>query len=130
MDLDTEILDFVAARRREARESAQRAALQIVCGLDLQATLAGSRDQRQKALAKAERMTRRERHRGALGHWSYDLNRHIALKQVCERLRATLMNTEIAAREKSPHSPDDRVLTGRGTSRTPEGGMRASPPFR
>jgi hypothetical protein len=90
MGLDAEIRDFVEARRREGRESAQRAALQIVCGLDLQATLAGSRDVREKALAKAERMVRRERQRGALRHWSYDLNRHIALKQVCDRLRATL----------------------------------------
>ena len=85
MVLHGEIREFLESRRHATHEAAQRAALQIVCGLDLGAVLGGSRDLRQKALAKTERMVKRERHRGALRHWSYDLNRHIALKQVCDR---------------------------------------------
>lgn len=115
MTFDAEIRDFVEARQREVHEAAQRAALQIVCGLDLCAMLAGGRDLRRKALAKAERMMRRERHRGGVRHWSYDLNRHIALKQVCERLRATL---------EAAH--DDVDKNPRTTSRTARGRRNAS----
>ena len=32
-------------------------------------------------------MIERERQRGMRKHWSYDLNRHIALKQALDRLR-------------------------------------------
>ena len=34
-----------------------------------------------------ERMIERERQRGMRKHWSYDLNRHIALKQALDSLR-------------------------------------------
>jgi hypothetical protein len=36
---------------------------------------------RHAILAKLQRALRAERNRGMSGHWSYDLNRHIALKQ-------------------------------------------------
>jgi hypothetical protein len=36
---------------------------------------------RHAILAKLQRALRAERNRGISGHWSYDLNRHIALKQ-------------------------------------------------
>jgi hypothetical protein len=34
-------------------------------------------------------MIERERQRGIRKHWSYDLNRHIALKQALDKLRET-----------------------------------------
>lgn len=36
---------------------------------------------RHAILVKLQRALRAERNRGKSGHWSYDLNRHIALKQ-------------------------------------------------
>jgi len=43
-------------------------------------------------LARLERALRAERNRARSGHWTYDLNRHIALRQAylaeSERLRA------------------------------------------
>ena len=36
---------------------------------------------RRRILARLARALRAERHRGRSGHWSYDLNRHIALVQ-------------------------------------------------
>jgi hypothetical protein len=32
-------------------------------------------------IARLERALRAERHRARAGHWTYDLNRHIALRQ-------------------------------------------------
>lgn len=36
---------------------------------------------RERILAKLSRALRTERNRGRAGHWSYDLNRHLALSQ-------------------------------------------------
>lgn len=46
----------------------------------------GSSVGRQRLLARLQRAIRAERKRGRAGHWSYDLNRHIALKQAIDRL--------------------------------------------
>jgi len=40
------------------------------------------------------RLIERERQKGVIGHWSYDLNRHIALKQALDRLKAALVADE------------------------------------
>jgi hypothetical protein len=46
---------------------------------------------RRAILARLARALRAERNRGRAGHWTYDLNRHIALRQayVAERALAT-----------------------------------------
>jgi hypothetical protein len=125
MDLDDEIRTFRERRRSEAADAAQLAALQIVCGLDLRAILSGDREQRQKALTTIERMVRRERQRGVQRHWSYDLNRHIALKQACERLRATL------AREGGSDDCQHRSTCPQaGTPNISARGVDASAPWR
>jgi hypothetical protein len=41
-------------------------------------------------LAKLARALRSERNRGRAGHWTYDLNRHIALRQAYEAEKARL----------------------------------------
>jgi hypothetical protein len=41
-------------------------------------------------LARLARALRSERNRGRSGHWTYDLNRHIALKQAYEAEKARL----------------------------------------
>lgn len=48
-------------------------------------------------LGGADLAIRREHARQACGHWTYDLNRHIALKRARDRIRA-----EITRRESGP----------------------------
>lgn len=82
-----DIRDFLATRDRLRVDAAQMVALLCACGLDLAALLSGDAGGRATALRQIERQIARERLKGLNGHWSYDLNRHIALKQAAERLR-------------------------------------------
>lgn len=84
--LEAEIAEF---RRREAgriAEARQRSALFIVTGIDLDDVLAGGAAARNRARGKLRRLIERERMKGAARHWSYDLNRHIALKSAYDRI--------------------------------------------
>ena len=85
--LRQEISDFLENRALEASAARQMAALQIACHFDLAEALQAEPGLRARILLKLERMIERERQRGARKHWSYDLNRHIALKQALDRLR-------------------------------------------
>ncbi|KXF78295.1 cytoplasmic protein [Paramesorhizobium deserti] len=78
---------FLASKEKRRGEAMQRAALQILCGIDFDALLAGSREEKAGAIRRLTRLIERERLKGARGHWSYDLNRHIALKQALERVK-------------------------------------------
>lgn len=48
---------------------------------------------RRRTLARLARALRMERQRGRAGHWSYDLNRHIALAQAYESERRRPIRT-------------------------------------
>jgi hypothetical protein len=85
--LRQEISDFLKNRALEASAARQMAALQIACHFDLAEALQAEPGLRARILLKLERMIERERQRGVRKHWSYDLNRHIALKQALDRLR-------------------------------------------
>ena len=87
-NLKSDILGFLAKRQAEWAESRQMAALQIVCGFDLVALKASDASQRALAVGRIDRLLERERLKGLAGHWSYDLNRHIALKQAADDLRS------------------------------------------
>ena len=52
-----------------------------------------SAEELQAVVARLERALRAERNRARSGHWTYDLNRHIALRQayVAERARLTAL---------------------------------------
>ncbi len=50
----------------------------------------GSPGMRRTLLARLARALRAERNRGRAGHWTYDLNRHIALRQAYLAERASL----------------------------------------
>ena len=65
----------------------QRAALLLAAGIDIGAALAAPPSKRGGLIARLERLIERERLRGLRRHWSYDLNRHISLKQALDRLR-------------------------------------------
>ena len=77
---------FLHRKKQTLEHARQRAALQLVCGLDLDALEALSPAARHDALGRVERALRRMRQAGLRCHWSYDLNRHIALRQAFERL--------------------------------------------
>lgn len=78
---------FFSRKREEAAEAHQLAALSLACGVDLHTALTAVPEARPALAAKLERAIERERLKGARRHWSYDLNRHIALKQALERLK-------------------------------------------
>ena len=79
---------FAARKEEEACEARQFAALSLACGLDLRSVLEAQPSARASLVRRLEHFIERERLRGLRRHWSYDLNRHIALKQVLDRLRA------------------------------------------
>lgn len=87
-NLHDEIRRFRAARTECIDNAAQTAAVFLTARIDLVSVLAAPDEERARAEAKLERLMERERLRGMRRHWSYDLNRHIALKQALERIRA------------------------------------------
>ena len=77
---------FLAEKERVAASSLQLAAVQLSCGVDLAALLHAPSEERRQAVRRLERFVERERLKGLSRHWSYDLNRHIALVQALEAL--------------------------------------------
>lgn len=81
----SEISAFRARKSEAEREARQRVALALLAGVDLCACTSPAAV---SALgARLERLLERERLKGLARHWSYDLNRHIALKQALDKLR-------------------------------------------
>jgi len=83
----TEIDAFLTAREKIRNEALQNAALFLMCGVDLEDALGAEPEEKRRIILRLERMIERERLKGRSRHWSYDLNRHIALKQAADRLR-------------------------------------------
>lgn len=77
---------FLRRKEAEIAESRQRAALQLLAGIDLDRMLGMADRERVRVAARLKRTLERERLKGLRRHWSYDLNRHIALKQALDRL--------------------------------------------
>lgn len=90
---------FLSRKQEQAAEAHQLAAVSLACGVDLNAALTAAAEARPALVAKLERAIERERLKGVRRHWSYDLNRHIALKQALDRLR-TLWGDKAAAGSK------------------------------
>jgi hypothetical protein len=84
--LEKEALAYRNRKASETAEARQVAALQLSCGIDLTAALRSAGPERERVRRRVERRLKRERIRGLQRHWSYDLNRHIALKQALDRL--------------------------------------------
>lgn len=87
MGLRAEIRAFTQKKHEETAEARQRAALFLSTGIDLAEAIGVSSEERRRLLMRLTRLLERERQRGARRHWSYDLNRHISLKQALDRLR-------------------------------------------
>jgi len=79
-----------------ATPPSQTAAFFLMTGIDLAAACRGDIRQRARLACRVERLLERERLRGLRRHWSYDLGRHIALKQALLRLNAGGPQTKTA----------------------------------
>ena len=77
---------FFVRQKQNQLTATQRVALQIIAGIDLDAILKASQEEKERARRRLSRLMERERLKGISGHWSYDLNRHIALKQAFDRI--------------------------------------------
>lgn len=88
--LADEIVEFRNRKTLELSEANQRVALQLSCGIDLRDLAGGDLVARKQTLARVERAIQRERMKAAVAHWSYDLNRHIALKQALDELKRSI----------------------------------------
>ncbi len=77
---------FLRRKEAEIADGRQRVALRLLVGVDLDDMLGMPDCERDRMTARLKRALERERQRGLRRHWSYDLNRHIALKQALDRL--------------------------------------------
>lgn len=91
--------EFLAAKADHRLHSMQRVALQMIAGVDIDELLNASKEEKKNACGRLSRLIERERLRGVNGHWSYDLNRHIALKQALDRI--TINVVEAAEKRQS-----------------------------
>jgi hypothetical protein len=78
---------FVRNKESTARAARQAVALQLACGIDLEQLATAGKEVLNRAILRLQRAIERERLRGRRQHWSYDLNRHIAMKEALDRLR-------------------------------------------
>jgi hypothetical protein len=84
--ISSEIVQFQENRRLEAAEARQTVAMQLMCGIDLAAAMQLPPADRWRIASRIALRLKRERQKGLSRHWSYDLDRHIALKQAFDRL--------------------------------------------
>lgn len=68
------------------KEAHQRAALQLVAGMDLDAVLTTSGAQREIIVLRLKWLMKRDRIKSLTHRETYNLARHIALKQIVDRL--------------------------------------------
>lgn len=90
VDLKHERQQFLNKIKAESLNASQTVALQLSCGFDLHQTLNADPTHQKAAISKLDRLIQRERLKGLNKHWSYDINRHIALKQIRDRLLSLL----------------------------------------
>ncbi len=77
---------FFTRQKQNQLTAMQRIALQIIAGIDLDEVLRAPQEEKDRTKRRLTRLMERERLKGMRGHWSYDLNRHIALKQAFDRI--------------------------------------------
>ena len=90
---------FIEKRKEDTLHAAQSFALQMSCGIDLLQISAATTETKAIIATKLNRLIKRERLKGLNKHWSYDINRHIALKQVQRRI------LNMIASDEDAHSP-------------------------
>jgi hypothetical protein len=93
---------FLAEKEKRASEARQRLVLQILCNTDLEQLIGSDDESKSRLCRRLKRLVERERLKGAAGHWSYDLNRHIGLKQALDTLKNS-MRRDIPADAVTSH---------------------------
>lgn len=101
---------FVRAKTETVQRAGQTAALFIMAGIDLADAMRADPTERARIVSKLERMIERERLRGARRHWSYDLNRHIALKQALDKLDPSRPKPLKPKRKRRPRAPSSQEI--------------------
>lgn len=101
--LREEAKGFGAYKHQATTQARQVAAMQLLCGIDLSTAAAAEGDAQTSLIRRIERILERERLKGMRRHWSYDLNRHIALKQVLDQLRGSRSDCDDP--QKAPARP-------------------------
>lgn len=81
-----EIEAFRKTRDEAQGRARQTAAFRLLTGIDLESAVESRGAARAAILVRVKRRLERERLKGQRRHWSYDLNRHIALKQAYDLL--------------------------------------------
>ena len=99
---------FEAARAREIAFARASAAFFLATGIDLATAMRAEGEHKAAIRRRVQRLLERERLRGGARHWSYDLNRHIALKQALGFIDLGLPAGECT---KAKTAPEDAVLT-------------------
>ncbi len=88
LSIKAEAAIFAKTKQSQLMHAHQQAAVQILTKMDFNALLQAAGPDRMNAIKRLKRFIERERLKGVAKHWSYDLNRHIALKQALERLKS------------------------------------------
>jgi hypothetical protein len=86
MSLAADVQQFLETENKRSAAAVQRAALQLICGIDFDEAERAAPAKRAMLCRRVARCLEKERLKGARRHWSYDLNRHIALKQALDHL--------------------------------------------
>ena len=107
--LQKEAQAYADDKARRVADARQMVAFRLATGIDLDAAMAADEQARAAIAARLQRLIERERLRGARRHWSYDLNRHIALAQALGVLRgspcgSTHLNSHIRTRRAARKS--------------------------
>jgi len=87
-ELSQEARRFRQQKDEVEKQARQTVAFFLISGIDLDDALASTGSERRRITARIARLIERERLKGVRRHWSYDINRHIALKQALDRLIA------------------------------------------
>ncbi len=95
--LEQEIAAFRSRLTRETAVANQLAAVRLACGVDMPDPKNAERADLERTIARISRAIQRERMKAARAHWSYDLNRHIALKQALDELRGAWAGNDKAS---------------------------------
>ena len=104
-----EALEFIRAGREAAAQARRLVAFQLATGLDLAQALASPPGERDRIARRVSRLVERERLKGARRHWSYDLNRHIALAEALASLRGPSGDEATGRQAAHAPAPDKRT---------------------
>jgi hypothetical protein len=88
--LSEEARHYFEQQTARRKHTARMVAFRLATGVDLDKVLGSAPAELQRTVIRLERLLERERLRGCARHWTYDLNRHIALGEALGQLRAAL----------------------------------------